>query len=126
MDVKFERPAEEALAYIMRDDEDLGYKVLARLKKLKIDPYPHSFGDVTINSETVQFLKDQGFDVRKLRCSEFDKYRVFYFVDEKVELVVICEIIKRTDDTYNEKALHIIRIQEAYRKHYKLISGNRR
>lgn len=125
MNVKFERSAEEALAYIMRDDEDLGYKVLARLKKLKADPYPHSFGDVTINSETVQFFKDQGFDVRKLRCSEFDRYRVFYFVDEKAELIVICEIIKRTDDTYNEKAPHIIRIKEAYRKHYNLISGNR-
>ena len=124
MDVKFERPAEEALAYIMRDDEVLGYKVLARLKKLKVDPYPHSFSDVTINSETVQFLKDQGFDVRKLRCSEFDQYRVFYFVNEKTELIVICEIIKRTDDTYNEKALHIIRIKEAYKKHCSLISGS--
>jgi mRNA-degrading endonuclease RelE of RelBE toxin-antitoxin system len=123
MNVKFERPAEEALAYIMRDDEDLGYKILARLKKLKVDPYPHSFSDVTINSETVQFLKDQGYDVKKLRCSEFDRYRIFYFVDERAELVVICELIGRSDDTYNDNAPHIQRIKQAYGKHFNWLSA---
>jgi len=122
MNVKFERHAEEALAYIMRDAEELGYKILARLNKLKADPYPHSFGDVTINSETVLFLKDQGYDVNKLRCSEFDRYRVFYFVDEKTDLVVICEIILRKNDTYSDDAPHIQRIKDAYAKHYKWLS----
>lgn len=107
MNVKFERSAEEALAYIMRDDENFGYKILARLNKLKFDPYPHSFEDITVNSETVQFLLKQGFDIRKLRCSEFDQYRIFYFVDEKAELIIICEIIERDNDTYNENSPHI-------------------
>lgn len=110
----------------MRDNEDLGYKILARLNKLKADPYPHFFGDVTVNSETVQFFIDKGFDVRKLRCSEFDQFRIFYFVDENAELVIVCEIIRRTDDTYNENALHIQRIKQAYIRHFKVISGERR
>ena len=123
MNVKFESSAEEALAYIMRDDQDMGYKILARLKKLKADPYPHSFGDVTINSETVRFLKDQGYDIKRLRCSEFDRYRVFYFVAEKAELVVICELIKRSDDTYSNNAPHIERIKHAYSKHNNRLSA---
>jgi len=123
MNVKFERSAEEALANIMRDHEDVGYKILARIKKLKSDPYPHSFGDVTINSETVQFLKDQGYNVNKLRCSEFDRYRVFYFVHERAELVIICEIIIRDRDTYQDNAPHIQRIKHAYGKYFKLFSA---
>lgn len=123
MNVKFERPAEKVLDHIMQDDGELGYKVLARLKKLKSDPYPHSFGDVTINSATVQCLKEKGYDVQRLRCSEFDRYRIFYFVDEKIELIVICEIIKRADDTYSDNAPHIQRIKNAYGKHFNWLSG---
>lgn len=125
MNVRFERSAEESLSLVMREDNELGNKILARIKKLKADPFPHCFGDVTVNSETVRFLKNAGYDIKKLRCSDFDKYRIFYFVDEKVGIVVICEIIKRADDTYNEDAPHIQRIKQAYMKHYKLLFENK-
>jgi len=126
MNVKFERRADEDLANIMRDNEELGFKILARPTKLKSDPYPHSFGDVTVNSETVQFLAGKGYDVRRLRCSEFDRYRIFYFVDEKGGSIIICEIIPRAKDTYEENAPHIQRIITAYNKHFKRSSRGTR
>jgi len=120
--VKFELSAEETLAYIMRDNKELGYKILKRLEILKYEPYPHFFGNYIFNSETVKFLKKQGYDIRKLWCSEFDTYRIFYFVDDKKELVIICEIIKRQDDniTYGDYSPHIKRIKEAYKKHFNI------
>jgi len=120
--VKFELSAEEALAYIMRENEELGYKILTRLKILEYEPYPHLFSNYKLDSETVKFLKKQGYDIRKLWCSEFNKYRIFYFVDEDKELVIICEIIKREDDdiTYGDNSPHIKRIKEAYKKHFNI------
>jgi mRNA-degrading endonuclease RelE of RelBE toxin-antitoxin system len=118
MDVKFEEAATVSLDNIMLNDRDVGFKILARLKKLKVDPFPHSFGDVTVDSHTVQFLKDLGMDIRRLKCSEFNDYRIFYFVNEETDMVIVCEIIKRNRDTYSEIAPHMERIKSAYRRHF--------
>lgn len=117
MIVKFEQAAGEALAYIFRDDEALAYKILARLDMLKADPFPHQFSDVTVNAKEVKFLKEQGMDVRSLKCSEFRAFRIFYFVDERRGLIIICEIIRR-NVAFNETAPHIERIKHAYLKHF--------
>jgi hypothetical protein len=118
MKVKFEQSAEEALAYIMRDDEALGYKILVRLKMLEADPFPHQFSDVTVEAKEVIFLKKQGMDVRSLKCSEFLDFRVFYFVDELAGLIIVCEIISRKM-AFSEDAPHIERIKSVYRKYFK-------
>lgn len=117
MRVDILQPAEEALAWIMRDNESVGYAILVRINKLGAEPFPHEFGIVKVNSESVIELRKQEYDVRKLSCTEFRKYRIFYFVDEAAQWVVVCEIIRRDADTYSDTAPHIIRIKEAYKQH---------
>ena len=120
MKLRFEKPAEEALERIMKTKKQLGYDMLARLEVLKTEPYPHFFGDYTINSQAVQILIKDGFDIRTLKCSEFHRYRIFYFVDEGNDIVVVCEIVMRKTDkiTYGKKAAHIERIKAAYKRHF--------
>ena len=107
--------------YIMLNDEAMGYKILAILKTLKADPFPHKFSDVTVESYEVQFLKEQGMDIRSLKCSEFLDFRVFYFVAEKAGLIIVCEIIGRKE-AFDEHAPHIERIKQVYLKYFKGLS----
>ena len=119
MKLRFEPFAEQAIHDIMQNDQKLGFKILARFKMLEVYPFIHYFGEYTIDSDTIEFLKKEKYDIKRLRCSEFDFIRTFYFVDDINEVVIVCEIMRRDENTYNPDAPHIERIKKTYAKYFK-------
>lgn len=120
MSVEFSIPAETSLAYIIREDKDLGGRIFGQLKyRLPLDPYPDvDDKNDLFQAELVEFLEKEGMDVYRLKSREFHKYRVFYIVDEDEDLIYILEIVKRTSHTYKLHSSHMQTIKRLYREYY--------
>lgn len=120
MSVEFSIPAETSLAYIIREDKDLGGRIFGQLKyRLPLDPYPDvNDGNDLFQAELVKALEKEGIDVYRLKSKEFQKHRVFYIVDEDLDLIYILEIGRRAEDTYKLSATHIQSIKQLYTAYY--------
>lgn len=118
--VRLSKPAEESLAYIIHESENIGQKIFGQLKhRLPYDPYPEINEENDIfHSELVKALKRKDFEVHRLKSKEFLDFRVFYIVDEEENLIYILEIVKRKSNTYNLDSRHMKTIMDLYIKYY--------
>lgn len=120
MTVEFSIPAETSLAYIIREDKDLGIRIFGQLKyRLPLNPYPDVDDEKGLfQAELVKALEKEGMGIYRLKSQEFLSHRVFYIVDEEADLIYILEIIKRTKDTYKLSSMHIQSIKQLYTAYY--------
>ena len=97
-DVRVEEPAKSALSSL---DPALRAKFLRTLKILETDPFVSFTGGFDwVDSKAFIALRKAGFDIRRLRARAVDEWRVFYYIDKKTATVLVKEIVKREDDTY--------------------------
>lgn len=120
MYVKLSKSAEESLAYIIHSERKLGQRIYMQLsQRLPLDPYPDACNqNETFHSTVFKALEKQGFDISRLKSSQFIKYRVFYIVDEDVDCIYILDIVERNDATYKLNAKHIENIKRHYIEYY--------
>jgi len=120
MKVKLSKSAEESLAYIIDFNKTLGQRIYKQLtKRLPLDPYPDTDNQNEIfHSMLFMALKKKGFDVLRLKSSEYFKYRVFYIVDEDVNCIYILDIVERSILTYELNTSHVETIKRHYIEYY--------
>ena len=120
MRVELSKPAQISLAHIIHEDETAGKSIIAQLKfRLPLDPYPDIDNPNDLfRSAPFKNLQKLGYDIFRLKSSEFKKYRIFYIVDEDSSIIYILEIIKRDDKTYNLSGKHINTIKDLYIEYY--------
>lgn len=118
--IQLSKPAEESLAYILRENKQLGMKILGQLRhRLPYDPYPAIDEEKDLfHSEIVTSLEKEGIEVRRLKSREFIGYRVFYIVDEDEQLIYVLEVVQRSGKTYDPTAPHIQTIKHLYIQYY--------
>lgn len=118
--IRLSKPAQESLAWILHENEELGKKILRQLKhRLPYDPYPEIDDEQDLfHSEIVKSLEKEAIEVRKLKSTEFANYRVFYIVDDDEQLIYVLEVVKRSAKTYDISTPHMQRIRDFYIKYY--------
>jgi len=118
--IKLSKPAQISLAYILRQNKEIGRKILGQIKhRLPYDPYPTIDAEQDLfHSEIVQSLEKESIEVRRLKSKEFSGYRVFYIIDENEHLIYVLELVLRSSKTYIVSAPHMQRIKELYIQHY--------
>ena len=98
-DVRVEEPAQAALASF---DTGMRARVLRSLKVLEIDPLVSFTGGFDfVESRAVITLQNAGYRIRRLKARAIRDWRVFYYVDNRTRTVLVKEIVKRDDDTYD-------------------------
>ena len=68
----------------------------------------------TFHSEIIKNLAKEGYDIRRLKSSDFSGFRIFYIVDEDCSLIYILEIIPRNNDTYKSNSPHYTTVKRLY------------
>lgn len=118
--IKLSKPAEISLAYILRENKELGTRILGQLKfRLPYDPYPDIDSEQDLfHSEVIQSLEREGFEVHRLKSREFIGYRIFYIVDDDECLIYVLELVERTSKTYDITEPHMQRIKDLYIQYY--------
>jgi len=120
MRVTLSKSAEESLAGIISSNKTLGQRIYKQLStRLPLDPYPETknHNDV-FHSTVVNALEKQGFDISRLKSSQFIRYRVFYIVDEEFDTIYILHIVERDKATYRLDSEHIETIKRHYINYY--------
>ena len=114
-DVRVEEPAKSALSSL---DPALRAKFLRTLKILETDPFVSFTGGFDwVDSKAFIALRKAGFDIRRLRARAVDEWRVFYYIDKKTATVLVKEIVKREDDTYEVSSPLARRLKTNYLQH---------
>ena len=94
-------------------DEKTAGRIIQRMVSLGVDPEPWQ-GDC--DSRTVVTLNKKGYRVKRLKCTDTFRYRIFYSYNRKTGIVCIYCIVPRDDDTYDENSWHYKRIKQLYRQ----------
>lgn len=114
--------ARDTLDYLRGVNEELTYAMVRWIKALGSEPRLNRFSkDVTTTTQEIRFLQKQGYDIRRLASTDFERFRIFYFIDDDKDLVKVCEIVRRLKDkdTYDSDELpHIQRIKQEYDAHF--------
>jgi len=114
-DVRVEEPARTALAGF---DTDLRARFLRTLKILETDPFVRLTGGFDwVESQTIAVLRRAGYHIRRLKARAIAEWRVFYYVDQQTWTVLVKEIVRRDDDTYDISSPLARRLKENYRQH---------
>ena len=114
-DVRVEEPAKTALSSL---DPALRAKFLRTLKILETDPFVSFTGGFDwVESKAFIALRKAGFDIRRLRARAIADWRVFYYIDKKTATVLVKEIVKREDDTYDVSSPLARRLKTNYLQH---------
>lgn len=74
-DVKVHESAWRTIKAIALEDKALAGKIIQRIEELGLDPVPN---DEECSSKIVANLKKEKIDVRRLRCLNIKDYRIFY------------------------------------------------
>lgn len=120
MEIKLSKPAEKSLELIIKENPSLGKSIFSQLKdRLPLDPYPDDPENEIFHSKPFKALERGGYDIRILKSKEFFRScRIFYIVDETIEIIYILEIVKRDYDTYKLSSEHVKTIKDLYMKYY--------
>ncbi len=111
--VKVEEPAQTALAAF---DPTLRAKFLRTMQILETDPFVSFTGGFDfVDSRAVITLRNAGYDIRRLKARAIGDWRIFYYVDKKKDTVLVWEIVKRDDDTYDITSPLAQRLKKRYR-----------
>jgi mRNA-degrading endonuclease RelE of RelBE toxin-antitoxin system len=114
--VKLEEPAESRLAGF---ESRLRARFVVVLRELELDPYLSVTGGFDWKeSQAFTALRKAGYRVRRLKAQQLGDWRVFYYVDDKRRLVLVKEIVTRSDDTYDAASPHAQRLKENYRRYW--------
>lgn len=108
--VKVHEAAWQAIRAIEATDNALAARIVHRIAALGGDPKPFN---KECKSKIVKSLKEEGINVRRLRCSDIADYRIFYAV-RKSGLICVYTVVYAKGDEHDK----------AYDKdsfHYKLI-----
>jgi len=124
MDTRYEislsAPFSKALNRLAGKDPDIVKRILAQLRyRLPLDPYPDEQGhDDIFHSTVVKNLEIDGYYVSRLKSLLFDKYRIFYLVDEDYSLIYVLEIAPRDSTTYDRHSPHYRTIKTLYLEYF--------
>lgn len=110
-----EAPARAAIGGL--GDVEAG-RIVAALELLAVDPWIRSERKGETSSALVAMLVRRGYHVRRLKIRDVSTLRVFYFVDEMTRTVLVKEIVERDADTYDQRAPHVRRITDNYRRYF--------
>jgi hypothetical protein len=112
----------QMLNYLIGVNEGLVYDMVRWIQALGSEPRLNRFSkDSKTTTMEVRFLQKQGYDVRRLASTDFEHFRIFYFIDDDGDLIKVCEIVRRgkDKDTYESNDLpHIQRIKQQYDAHF--------
>lgn len=86
-------------------------RIIQRISELGCDPIPTS-GECV--SKTVVNLNKLKVRVKRLKCLEFQDFRIFYAYKRNIDLVCVYCIVPRDKDTYDESSMHYQLIKLLY------------
>lgn len=113
--VRVEEPARTTLSSF---DSELRAKFLRTLKILETDPFVSSTGGFDwVESQAIIALRKAGYRIRRLKARAIVGWRVFYYVDDATPTVLVKEIVKREDDTYDITSPLARRLKNNYLQH---------
>jgi mRNA-degrading endonuclease RelE of RelBE toxin-antitoxin system len=113
--VRVEEPARTTLATF---EQALRAKFLRTLKILETDPFVSFTGGFDwVESQAIIALRKAGYRVRRLKARAIASWRVFYYVDNRTATVLVKEIVRREDDTYDITSPLARRLKTNYLQH---------
>ena len=126
--IKFSKPFQVSLAYIINQDIELGKKIFNQLKdRLPYDPYPEIDDEQDLfRSVIVRSLEKRGMEVYRLKSRDFHNYRVFYIVDDDEYKIYVLEVVPRSAKTYIIATPHMKTIKDLYIQYYTYKQRKRR
>jgi mRNA-degrading endonuclease RelE of RelBE toxin-antitoxin system len=95
-----------ARAFLEAQGDETKADFVALFEELCLDPRPHRTGGVRWREVKIfARLRERRVPARIFKALEIQDWRVFFFVHEKRNIILIKEIVPRTQDTYEDEAL---------------------
>jgi mRNA-degrading endonuclease RelE of RelBE toxin-antitoxin system len=115
MQVVIDEQVENFIEYMALMAQREATRVTVRIAELGLDPFP---SDTVVKSMEVRLFTGMGLAVRRLKSLEFQKYRIFYLVDNPHDTVYVMHIVDRDMYDYENSPATNQAIAKKYRAYY--------